>query len=257
MGMKEDFRSLADRFSYCSSLQVLYTFLLHTSNDHEVNFQLKKAAAYATSRKKLKEMMEELAVGSLQLAVGSSELGRGIGTPEPEVSGERESDRWPEPNLTGGRYQLREVVRKRLAEIEAEKRGGVPKVKSEPTPIKTEPTVSTKEDILSQEEYKPGQEISEKTDNLKSDLLSKEEIVEKFIREEPRITPARASFFTPAEYAVRSNIDDGEIVSETLALLYLKQGNNAKARMVYEKLSLLFPEKSSYFAAQIEKTNDK
>jgi len=37
----------------------------------------------------------------------------------------------------------------------------------------------------------------------------------------------------------------------------MEQGNIAKARMVYEKLSLLFPEKSSYFATQIEKISNK
>ena len=59
-GMKDDLRGLTERFSYSSSVQVLYAFLLHSANDHEFNFQLKKAAAYSTSRKKLKELIGSL-----------------------------------------------------------------------------------------------------------------------------------------------------------------------------------------------------
>ena len=55
----------------------------------------------------------------------------------------------------------------------------------------------------------------------------------------------------------RKSVEDAEeIVTETLARIYMNQKNYAKARRVYEKLSLLNPEKSGYFASQIKKIDD-
>ena len=48
------------------------------------------------------------------------------------------------------------------------------------------------------------------------------------------------------------SINDREVVTETMAEVWEKQGNVRKATEVYRKLSLLNPAKSSYFAAKIE-----
>ena len=48
------------------------------------------------------------------------------------------------------------------------------------------------------------------------------------------------------------SINDRDVVTEAMAEVWEKQGNQTKAREIYEKLSLLNPDKSSYFAAKIE-----
>jgi len=99
----------------------------------------------------------------------------------------------------------------------------------------------------------PDKKITENDKEFRIPLLTKEEIIEKFIREEPTISPPKTAFFNPTDHALYSNQDDEEIVSETLAELFIRQGNIPKAIKIYERLSLLFPEKSVYFAGLIEK----
>jgi hypothetical protein len=70
-----------------------------------------------------------------------------------------------------------------------------------------------------------------------------------FIQQETPLPAPKTAFFTPQQAAKRSLDDSAGLVTETLARIYAKQGNVAKAKAAYEKLALKYPDKSAYFAA--------
>ncbi len=55
------------------------------------------------------------------------------------------------------------------------------------------------------------------------------------------------------QLAERSVSENKDVISETLARLLAKQGYRDKAINMYQRLCLAFPEKSAFFAAEIEK----
>ena len=87
--------------------------------------------------------------------------------------------------------------------------------------------------------------------------LTKSEIIDKFIAENPSISRPKQEFFNPISAAQDSVVDQENIVSETLAMIYARQGYFEKAISIYEKLILKNPEKSIYFAGQINELKNK
>ena len=165
--------------------------------------------------------------------------------------------------------ELHEIIQKRLSEInykqknkthefvsekqEIEIKKDVPEEKIKPE----EPKMITPEltEII---EVSPVYQLEEATEIEKRNLheqkkfLSQQDIINKFIVQRPSMPRVKKEFFNVENKTNQSIIDKGEIVSETLAKLYLNKGNIQKAIEIYQKLSLNFPKKNSYFAELIE-----
>lgn len=80
-------------------------------------------------------------------------------------------------------------------------------------------------------------------------------LIDKFLADQPKIVPKK-EFFSPVNMARKSVEEDGEIVSETLANLYVQQGHYSKALKAFEQLSLKFPKKNVYFSARIKEIEE-
>jgi len=110
-------------------------------------------------------------------------------------------------------------------------------------------------------EFEPAIEIEEKSGGEPEDISppakTKAELIDEFIKNLPGISRPKSTFFNPVDAAKISIVDQENVISETLAKIYFDQKYFEKAIKIYEKLSLKFPEKSSYFAALIEKAKNE
>jgi len=228
-GLKE----LTDRFPYCQSLQILHLLNLQQTNSVLYDEYLASTAAHIADRKRLRELITELKTEERELK-----------TEERVQPGARSLQPFP------GEAELPET-----SSEEAEARSQEPEEKAPIVPVVEEDEEARLKRLKQIVEARLKQIALEKDEipEPEDPVLTKEELVDKFIKEEPSISRPKPEFFNPVKEAKSSQEDRAGLVTETLARIHIQQGNIDKAIEIYRKLSLNFPEKSSYFAAQIEK----
>ena len=85
----------------------------------------------------------------------------------------------------------------------------------------------------------------------KRPLSGKLSIIDRFIENDPKISPVKKTESSPIE--IENIYQPEELMTETLAKVFSKQKKYGKAIRAYKILSLKYPEKNVFFAEQIKK----
>lgn len=274
----KQFEELQKEYPYCQTAQLLYALNLFAENHPHYPVQLKRASAYASDRRHFKHLIDRYRIAHQ----ASAEPEKPFLSPKPLSPALRRTTPIPPPPPLPRHFTTSPSPPPSLSSPPSQSTSPHhPRIGFKPVPagsVEIPPEDSLREKLLeivhqrlkeiAEEHGKhPDQDILKHSTQPPVDApdkrrvtfsveqpgsMSKEELIEKFIQEEPRISSPRTVFLKPTQATVRDLMEEEEIVSETLAILYHKQGYTAKSIRIYEKLCLLFPEKNSYFAARIE-----
>jgi hypothetical protein len=266
--------TLTNQFPFCQIGQTLSTIYLNNNNSLLFEQQLKKAAIYSSDRKRLFDHLNT-----------QSSLPEEATTLEDTTKNEITIDTLVETSPIETSIESDPIENKQETKVEEE--SIIPSKEVDPleknyvsAAISSSYLLEADNEINKEKEEKEAKQPTEDeksvfnehiehsfTDwlrHLKGDDISNEEIettskkkihldvIDKFIQEDPQIKPKKSEFYSPINMARLSVVDDSDMVSETLALIYVEQGNYNNAISTYEKLSLKNPEKRSYFANQIK-----
>lgn len=266
-----DISNIVKDFPYFQTAHLLYVKNLYNQNSIQYDRQLKIAAAYSGDRKVLYNLIHSKNTVITQ-AIEEKKNTDTVELPKTQISKpivDRKQE-ITEPKISSPTFSelekgiLSEAISSSI-ELEVDEIISKENINVQDDDTSINQTIQEQSIVINKNDkysFSDWLKITNKntSDKEKQEIIeqkSTEELINKFITEQPRITKPKAEFFSPVNLARKSVIESNEIVSETLAKIYEKQGNYTKAIKAYESLSLKYPEKKLFFAARIKELKKK
>lgn len=257
-----DFQQLQESLAEYPYCQALYTLTAKAASMHQKGQtvpHLRRAAAHALSRNALRKLIDNEFQWSDNLLLKLNELAsRQVPIPD-DYQHESYALYRSRPGVAGS-MPMSLLSMPKLAFNHSESLGI-----AESTPPVDDPTLAEEAiqaELALEEQVNADEEASTARQRIMDEERKRQlEIIENFIRNEPRIAPVRGRLGEPSEQedlALRSQPAPvtGGLVTESFAKILCKQGKYSKAIDIYEKLALKNPDKTAYFAAKISEIKE-
>ena len=231
-----ELKEIVDEFPYFQSAQLLYTYNLLSQANFRYTGYLKTCSIYATDRTVLYQLLQSKYSSPIPSSVQVTPV----------------DSRDPEPMALFELSEEKQIMEAEFTQLNS----------SEPTDTVAidfdllsfdQPDSFYQIDVTTSAQKKSDSQVQ--TDQNETKVTEKVDLIEQFIKVNPTIQPRIE--ITPDQKGLSELKDDtengnDEFITETLSRIYLKQGHYQKAIDSFRRLSLKFPEKSVYFAQQIE-----
>jgi hypothetical protein len=238
------FEKITYRYPYFQSAYAHYLKALKAQEQYNYDLILRKTAVLSPERETLHQWLEkdlEKEIAQPLEVIQNNEADKAI--LKTEASAEAEIIK-PVKEKNIALVQATEQLPSEKNQIEEIKEKPLKKVKSKK---KETPIAMTYADWVI---YSSKDKIAPK--EKKSSLDEKISLIDTFLENRPKIPPVKQDQ-PKVDLSANNEFNKEELMTETLAKVYLQQKKFKKALYAYQILSLKYPEKNSFFADQIKK----